>query len=171
MQLNEIFPGVILLAVALGGWKLSRLVRERSRFARIVGRVGGISLVVVSLCVLLMYSCAMAFEYRSAPVVSPDGKHSARITELNAGAMDSFHTQVELSSRWRVYPVVVFRSENHPKDVEVRWGDNSHLMVQYAFSADYNPYAQCSTMANNITITCESRPLGVSPGTTAPASR
>ena len=113
---------------------------------------------MLSACSSLVYGCAMVVMYRSSPVVSPDGKHSARITELDAGAMDRFHTKVELRSRWHVYPVVVFRSENHPKDVEVRWTDSSHLVVRYAYSAQYDPFARCLSQSSGVTITCEPRP-------------
>jgi len=119
------------------------------------GTIFGISIIVVSGCFLPVYSCAMTVKFRSTPIVSPDGRHIARITELDEGAMDSFHTTVEVRSHWHVYPDEVFHSENHPRDVQAKWVNNSELLIRYASPADHNVYADCVTPLHDVKITCQ----------------
>ena len=133
LQLYEIVPAVVAVTVAIAGLKLIRFLRNKVPSAKkSTGTIFGISVIVVSGCFLLVYSCAMTVKFRSTPIVSPDGRHIARITELDGGAMDSFHTTVEVRSHWHVYPDEVFRiPENHPRDVQAKWVNDSELVIRY----------------------------------------
>jgi hypothetical protein len=104
-----------------------------------------------------MYGCAARLTYRFAPTSSPNGKYTARVTELNGGAMDSFHTSVEVRSHWQIYPDEVFSSKGDPREVELRWATNSELVIRYASGFPSDPYdpASCEQQFKKVKITCE----------------
>ena len=72
--------------------------------------------------------------------------------------MDRFHTRVEVRSRWQIYPQVVFSSEDDPREVDLRWNDNAHLIVRYTEPENYNVHAECSTAAKDVLISYEPKP-------------
>lgn len=155
MQPNEFIPGFVLLAAAFCGWKLIRFVRSRSKVTKIAGCVSGAGILVISGFLLLLYGCGMANTYRSALSVSPDRKHMAQVTELNFGAMDSFHTTVELRSRWQVYPETVFSSNGDPREIEAKWPSNSELVIRYASGYAFDRDLLCVRQFKTVKITCE----------------
>jgi hypothetical protein len=62
---------------------------------------------------------------------APDGRHFARVQEIDAGAMDSFHTAVMLRTRDRLGGRVIFGSNDAPDEVHLTWVDETHLQVDY----------------------------------------
>ena len=81
----------------------------------------------------------------------------AQITELNFGAMDRFHTAVQVRSRWQIYPETVFASNGAPSEVEVKWPSDSELVIRYAPGVPPNRYDPlwCAQQYKRLRITCE----------------
>jgi len=156
MQPNEFVPFFVLLAAVLGGWKLIRFVRSRSKFSRIAGYLCSVLIFVVSGCLLLLYGCGLAKRYRSVPWFSPDRRYMAQITELDFGP-GPFNTEVELRWRWQVFPKTVFTSHNAPEDVEAKWVSNSELVIRYAAGYPNDPDypVPCEQQFKSVKITCE----------------
>ena len=80
----------------------------------------------------------------------------AQITELDFGP-GPFNTEVELRSRWQVFPKTVFTSHNAPEDVESKWLNNSELTIRYAAGYPNDPdyIAPCEQQFKRVKITCE----------------
>ena len=156
MQPNEFIPGFVLLAAAFSGWKLTRFVRSRSKVSKVGGYVSGASILAISGCLLLLYGCGLAKKYRSSVSFSPDRKHKAQVTELDFGP-GPFYTQVELRSRWQVFPETVFESHGDPMEIEARWPSNSELVIRYAsgYASDRDYPLLCMPQFKNVKITCE----------------
>jgi hypothetical protein len=131
MQPNEFIPGFVLLAIAFCGWSLIRFVRSCSKMFKIAGRLSGGGILAMSFCLLLIYGCTMSIKYRSAPNFAPDHKHIAQVTELDFGP-GPFNTDVQLRSRWQIFPKTVFFSHGCPEDIETNWRDGSNLVIRYA---------------------------------------
>jgi hypothetical protein len=156
MQPNEFIIGFVLLGAAFCGWKLIRFVRSRSNVSKVAGRVSGAGILVISGCLLLLYGCGMAKKYRSAPSFSPDRKHMAQVTELDFGP-GPFNTEVELRSRWQVFPEIVFDSHYDPTEIEAKWPSNSELVIRYAsgYASDHDYPLLCMRQFKTVKITCE----------------
>jgi hypothetical protein len=159
MQPNEFIIAFVLLAAAFCGWGLIRFVRSRSKVLKVAGRVSGGGILAMSFCLLLLYGCAMSKKYRSAPSFAPDRKHMAQVTELDFGP-GPFNTDVQLRSRWQVFPKTVFASHNAPQDVEANWLNDSDLVIRYAAGYPNEPDypAPCEQQFKSVKITCEPVP-------------
>jgi len=157
MQPNEFILGFVLLALVYGGWRLVRFARSRSKLSQIAGTLSGSIIVVLSGCLLLLYGCGMVLKYRSVPSYSPNGKYMAQVTELDFGAVDMFHTTVELYSRWHFFPKAVFTSYGDPREVEVRWLSDSQVVIRYAsgFRPNQAFPSRCAQHFKTVNITCE----------------
>ena len=90
--------GLLLGAIAVGLWHLTRNSRKQWK---VLARIGAVALVCISALVLLLFlfSGAMCGRYDFAPVSSPDGGLVAQVSEEDCGAVDSFHSSVQL---WRL---------------------------------------------------------------------
>src|SRR5262249_50726828 len=100
--------------------------------------------------------CSMTKEYRSALSFSPDRKYTSQVTELDFGP-GPFHTEVQLRSRWHVFPKVVFVSHNAPDDIEAKWLGDSELVIRYAagYPNDHDYPVPCQQHFKNVTIICQ----------------
>jgi hypothetical protein len=156
MPINAIITAFVLLSIAIAGWRLFRSAKTWSSYQKL-GRICGAFTLIVALPLLAMYGCAARLTYRFAPTSSPDGNYTGRVTELNAGAMDSFHTSVEVRSRWQIYPDEVFSSTGDPREVEPKWATNSELVIRYAsgFPSDPDYPTSCEQQFKTVKITCE----------------
>lgn len=156
MQPNEFVPFFVLMTAVLGGWMLIRFVRSRSKFSRIAGYFCSVLIFVASGFLLLLYGFGMAKRYRSVPGFSPDKRYMVQTTELDLGP-GLFNTEVELRSRWQVYPRIVFASHNAPEDVEARWLNDSDLVIRYAAGYPNDPdyLVPCEQQFKIVKITCE----------------
>jgi hypothetical protein len=81
----------------------------------------------------------------------------AQITELDFGP-GTFNTEVELRSRWQVFPKTVFASHNAPGDIEAKWLSNSELILRYAAGYPNDPDypVPCEPQFKSVKIVCES---------------
>ena len=168
MQPNEFITGFVLLAAAFCGWGLIRFVRSRSKVLKVAGRVSGGGILAMSFYLLLLYGCAMSAKYRSAPSFAPNRKHIAQVTELDWGP-GPFNTEVELRSRWQVFPKTVFASHGDPEDVELNWRSDSDLVIRYpaGYPNDPNYPAPCEQQFKSVKIICEPVPgYALHPGPT-----
>jgi hypothetical protein len=156
MQPNEFVPFLVLLAAVFGGWMLIRFVRSRSRFSRIAGYLCSVLIFVASGLLLLLYGWGLAKTYRSVPCFSPDRRYMAQVTERDFGP-GPFNTDVELRSRWQVFPKTIFTSHNAPEDVETKWLNDSELVIRYAAGYPNEPdyIAPCKQQFKRMKIACE----------------
>ena len=156
MQMNEFVPVFVLLAAAFCGWKLLRFVRFRSVVIKVVGSVSGIGILLVSGCLLLFYGRRMAITNRSAPSASPDHEHIAQVISRELGP-GPFYTEVQLRSRWQVWPETVFTSDVPPQEIETRWPSRSELVIRYAagYPSDPDYPVPCEQQFRRVKITCE----------------
>lgn len=156
MQPNEFVPFFVLLAAVFGGWKLIRFVRFRSKFSRIAGYFCSVLIFVASGFLVFLYGCGLAKRYRSVPCFSPDSGYMAQITELDFGP-GPFNTEVELRSRWQVFPKTVFASHNAPQDIEAKWLSNSEFIIRYAagYPSDPDYAVPCEQEFKSVKIACE----------------
>jgi len=156
MQPNEFVPFFVLLAAVFGGWKLFLFARSRSNFSRIAGYIFSILIFVASSFLLFLYGCGLAQRYRSGPYFSPDGGYMAQITELDFGP-GPFNTEVELRSRWQLFPKTVFASHNAPEVIEAEWLSNSELIIRYAagYPGDPDYPVPCKRQFKGVKIACD----------------
>ena len=156
MQPNEFIPAFVLLAAAFCGWKLLRFVRFRSTVIKVVGSVSGIGILLVSGCLLLFYGCRMAITNRSAPSISPDHEHMAQVISRELGPGPAY-TEVQLRSRWQVWPETVFASADAPQEIETKWPSGSELVIRYAagYPSDRDYPVPCERQFKTVKITCE----------------
>src|ERR1700730_4834952 len=156
MQPNDFVPFFVLVDAVFGGWKLIRFVRSRSKFSRIAGYFCGVLIFVASGFLLFLYGCGFAKRDRGVPFFSPDSGYLAEITELDFGP-GPFKTQVELRSRWQVFPKTVFASHNAPEDIEAKWLSNSQFLIRYAAGYPNDPDypVPCEQQFKSVNIACE----------------
>ena len=108
-ELWWIFGLMFSIAACLAIVKL--LPRVSSRW-RIVGKVAIYGFVSLSAFVLCVQGCDEGCMRRFPIAYAPDRKRFARVQEIDAGAMDSFHTTVMLRTRDRMSGVQIFGSHD-----------------------------------------------------------
>ncbi len=156
MQPNEFVPFFVVLTAGFCGWMFIRFLHSRSKLPENAGILLGTGILVMSGCLLLFYGSGMAKKYRSAPSFAPDRKHMAQIKELDFGP-GPFNSEVELRSRWQVFPKSVFASHNAPEDIEAKWLSNSELIIRYAAGYPNDPDypVPCDQQFKGVKIACE----------------
>ena len=108
-----------------------RLLRRVSSRWRIAGKGALYSFVSLAAFVLFVQGCDEGCTRRFPIAYAPDGRRFARVQELDAGAMDSFHTDVMLRTRNRLWGVLIFATNDGPDEVRLTWVDATHLRVDY----------------------------------------
>ena len=137
------FAVLASLVLVLIGFFLWKLVRKRHWVWKVLAGSGcallGISSVGLGLWFLFMH--LMCGQYVSPEVLSPAGGAVARITEFDCGAIDGFHSSVELRSnqrkltasglRKRLFFSEVFAAEQAPTLIGLTWTGEHELLIQY----------------------------------------
>ena len=128
---------------------------------RIASRIlGGVA---VSGCIILSLMFGLAFlfahlmcgEYSFTPRISPDGSMIAQVKEMDCGAVDTFHTRVELKNRSLFKKKTdVFYVEDDPLFVEVEWTGPQELTIRYPKPEDAAASANCDRAWQNVQIRC-----------------
>jgi hypothetical protein len=127
-ELRWTFGLILLIPTCLA---IISLLRRATSSSRILANVALYSLVFLASFILFVRGCAEGCTRRFPIAYAPDGKHFARVQELDAGAMDSFHTAVMLRTGTRISGVQIFGSGDGPDEVHLTWVDGTHLRIDY----------------------------------------
>lgn len=169
---------VLLIGGAIGLWLLPRKSRW---YWKVLGRVAAGFLVCASALTFLLYlfGVGMCGRYEFSQVVSRDGIFVARVSEEDCGAVDSFHSSVELwrkrqglSARIfgkRGHSHTVFTVGNDPRLIELSWKDDRTLLIRYPNNSRDPAEFRCQSQFGDIHIECVgytadySKPVGQMP--------
>lgn len=161
MVLLIIAPLLVAAAVAL--WLFPR---KRRWHWKLLGRTASGILVCGSALIWLLFLAGnlMCGRYEFSPVSSTDGKSVAEVREQDCGAVDSFHSSVDL---WqyreglfahllgkRGHSTTVFTVGNDPRRIELSWKDNQTLLIRYPSDSRDPTEFSCRSQWKNIQIEC-----------------
>lgn len=115
--------------------------------------------------------------YEFPPVSSHDGQLTAQLSEADCGAVDNFHSSVQL--RWnrglmarlftRGNSAIVFTVGHSPLLINLAWKDNRTLLIRYPNDSRYVEEFRCQSGWQGVHIECVgfvpdySKPLGRMP--------
>lgn len=121
----------------------------------------GMCLAVAGAVIFFLFMHVMCGQYVFPPVVSPDGKRTARVTEFDCGAVSSFLSSVDIRSTEARFSLSrlrnrqVFTSEQDPRLVQIEWTGERQLTIRHP-QVDRNPAAyRCDTVWQDVQIKCE----------------
>jgi hypothetical protein len=173
-----LFAALLLAASAIGVWIVGR--RHR-RVWKILTGIGAAALASGSLLLLLgfLFVSGMCGRYDFPPLSSPDGRRVARITERDCGAMDSFHSEVQLSQYNRAGILHPFRGLEHvttvlvvghdPRLLHLEWNTPHALIIRYPNDSRSPEEFRCQSQWQDVQISCipfapdYSKPVGEMP--------
>jgi hypothetical protein len=155
--------GAILFAVA--GTCLWRLSRGRKRTLKVLVRIGALCILSVAPVLLLgfLFTGAMCGRYDFPSVRAQDGHWVAGVSEVDCGAIDSFHSFVEVwSSRHtllnpfssRLLGTTVFQLGQDPVLVYLEWTEPNVLVIRYPNDSENPEEFFCRSRWNNVQIKC-----------------
>jgi hypothetical protein len=167
-----------LVATAVALWYLPRNSRRLWKFT---ARFAAIVLVAASVLPLLafLFSSAMCGRYEFPPISSRDGTLAAEVSEEDCGAVDSFHSSVNLWQRRegffahvfgkRAHSTTVFTVGHDPRLIDISWKDNRTLRIRYPSDFRNPSELSCQSEWEGIQIECVvyapdySKPVGKMP--------
>ena len=131
---------LLLAAIAISVWIIGR---HRRRVWEIFAGIGAAALASASalLLVLFLFAGAMCGRYDFPPVLSPDGRRMASVSEKDCGATDSFHSAIQLWQydrasilhpfRGREHVATIFTVGHDPRLLELEWNGPHALIIRY----------------------------------------
>lgn len=167
--LAVIMPGLFVAVVLLTLFLPLFFVAFRSAkclsspWLRGLVRVGAVAGGTLSAILLAEFLSAIYPRTARGPVAySPDGKHIAVVTWAVGPLVvnDDIET-VKVRHRGSLFAAKVFSGPGYsayPDDLQVRWVDNDHLLIQYDRWLGYDYSHACTPYVLGIEITCEPRP-------------
>jgi hypothetical protein len=162
------------LAVAL--WYLTPNSRKVSK---LTARIAAGLLTFASVLTLLFFLSAglMCGERDYAPVLSSDGKRLAQASEFDCGAVDHFHSRVELWQKRqgffahilgkRARRTTVFTVGHDASLIDLVWKDNETLVIHFPNDSRYLNEYRCKTEWDGVQIEC----VGYLPDYTKPVAQ
>ncbi len=157
-----LFAG-LLAAIAVVVWYLTRKSRW---YWKLSGRVGVVALACISALTLLLFlfGGAMCGRYDFPPVSSADGHLIAQVSEVDCGAVDSFHSSVQLWREERGISAHLFGTREHsttvftvghdPRLLELEWKDASTLLIHYPNDSRSLGEFRCQSRWDDVQIEC-----------------
>jgi hypothetical protein len=157
------FIGAVLLAaVGLGLWRLSR---GRRRALKALIRIGALGIVSVSALLLLgfLFSGAMCGRYDFPSVHAPNGFWVAAVSEQDCGAVDSFHSSVQIWSRKhtllnpfasRMFASAIFTIGHDPRLLKLEWNGPNVLVIRYPKDSPTPNEFLCRSRWKDVQIEC-----------------
>jgi hypothetical protein len=170
--------GLCLVAIAVSLWYWTRNSRTQWK---VLARIGAVALAGISALTLLLFlfSGAMCGRYDFDPVSSSDGRLMAQVSEEDCGAVDSFHSSVQL---WREnrdifsklfgkrgYSKTVFTVGHDPRLLKLEWKSARTMLIQYPNDSRSLGEFRCQTQWDDVQIECVaytpdySKPVGKMP--------
>ena len=157
------FIGAFVLAAAgIGLWRLSR---GRGRALKALIRIGALGMVLASALSLLgfLFTGAMCGRYDFPSAHAPNGFWVAAVSEQDCGALDSFHSSVQIWSRRhtllnpfgsRMLASTIFTIGHDPRLLKLEWNGPSVLVIRYPNdSATPNEFL-CRSRWKDVQIEC-----------------
>jgi hypothetical protein len=107
---------------------------------------------------------AMCGCYDFPPVSTRDGQLAARLSEVDCGAVDSFHSSVQL--QWNRRGLIsrlfgkhgnsttVFTIGHDPRLIDLRWKDDRTLLIRYPNDSRYFQEFRCQSEWEGVHIVC-----------------
>ena len=149
-------------AVAVALWHLTR---KSQRYWKLSARIGAVALTCISALTLLgfLFRGAMCGRYDFPPVSSADGRLIAQVSEVDCGAVDSFHSSVQL---WREkqgisahlfgkreHSMTVFTIGHDPQLLELEWKGRM-LLIHYPNDSRSLDEFRCQSKWDDVQIDC-----------------
>ena len=153
----------LLAATSIALWYVPRNSR---RLWKLTARIAAGILICASALPLLgfLFSSAMCGRYEFPPISSSDGKLAAEVSEEDCGAVDSFHSSVNLGQHWegffahlfgkRAHSTTVFTVGHDPRLIDLSWTDDRTLLIRYP--SDFRNPAEfsCQSQWEGIRVEC-----------------
>jgi hypothetical protein len=171
---------LIACALAATACLLWYLPRNKGLFWKLTARIPAGILMCASALVLLgfLFRGAMCGRYEFPPVSSSDGQLTAQLREVDCGAVDSFHSSVQL--RWNRRSFVtrlfgkqensttVFTVGHDPRLIDLAWKDDRTLLIHYPNDSRYVDEFRCQSGWEGVHIECvgylpDNKPVGAMP--------
>ncbi len=168
-----------LLAATAGVlWYLPR--NSRSLWKLTARIAAGILICASALPLLvLLFTGAVCGRYEFPPISSRDGKLAAEVGEEDCGAVDSFHSSVQLWQRRegffahllgkRAHAATVFTVGHDPRLIDLSWKDDRTLLIRFPSDSRNPAELWCQSQWEGIQIECVgyapdySKPVGKMP--------
>jgi hypothetical protein len=173
------FVGAIILALAgIGVWRLSA---RGKRWLRVFTRIGALAAILASAfsMFLFLFSGVMCARYDFPSVRAPNGYWTAAVSEEDCGALDSFHSAVQIWSAKhallnpfasRELGKTVFKIGNDPTLLHVQWAGANVLVIQYPNKYSTPDEFLCRSQWKGVRIQCVPYPP-VFPARNVPQAR
>ena len=154
---------LLLAGIAIG---VLIIARRRRTVWKIFAGVGAAVLALGSALLLLMFLFvgAMCGRHDFPPVSSPNGDRVASVTEEDCGAVDHFHSAVQLRQydhatiwhpfRGRGHAATVFTVGQAPELLELDWGGPHALVIRYPNDSRYPEEFRCQSQWQDVQIKC-----------------
>jgi len=166
----------LLIAVAVALWHLTRNSRWHWKLlARIAA--GAVACSSALILLLFLFSGAMCGRYDFPPASSADGRWVAQVSEEDCGAVDSFHSSVQLWRdrrgffahllRKREHSTTIFTVGHDPRLLKLEWKDAKTLLFQYPNDSRSAGEFRCQSQWDDIQIEC----LAYTPDYTKPVEK
>ena len=156
---------LVLVFLGLFLWKLAR---KRHWVWKALAGFGCALLGVssVGLVLAFLFAHLMCGQYMLPEVLSPAAGAVARITEFDCGAVDGFHSSVELRSnqlkltapglRKRLLFSEVFAADQAPTLIGLTWTGEHELLIQYSrLDPQHLASFHCEPLWQDIRINCQ----------------
>lgn len=154
---------VLLIAAAAALWFLPR--DSRWHWKLVSRTTAGILACGSAFTLLLfLFGRVACGRYDFPPVSTRDGKLVAEVTEEDCGAVDSFHSSVDL---WynrqgffahllgkRGHKTTVFTVGNDPRRINISWKDERTLLIRYPSDSPEPGEFSCQSRWDGIQIEC-----------------
>lgn len=165
MDISEILTFSRFLLPPAAFWIIFRVARRiRFRWVRTSIRALALAAFAIALAVVFMLLLVEVGCSEHPPSIpSPDGRHVAILSYTMQGALGDDYASVSVRSRWIPWAHTVYSGVGvwdfkraTPADPEVRWLDDSHLMIRSHYVQ--RPHTTCLNRVGELRITCEPIP-------------
>lgn len=153
----------LLAASALALWYFTRNSR---RLWKLTARIGAGVLICASALPVVgfLFHGAMCGQYKFPPISSSDGKRVAQVSEVDCGAVDHFHSSVQLSLDRqdffthifgkRLRSATVFTVGHDPRLIGLAWKDTRTLVIRFPSDSRYSEEYRCKSEWDGVRIEC-----------------
>jgi hypothetical protein len=153
----------LLAASAAALWYLPR---NSQRLWKRTARITAGFLTCASALALLgfFFRGVMCGQREFAPVSSSDGKRLAQVSEVDCGAVDYFHSSVQLWQNQqgffasilgkRVRRTTVFTVGHDPRLIDLAWKDGQTLVIRFPNDSPYIKEYRCESEWDGVRIEC-----------------
>ena len=158
---------IIAVSLFIAGTALWILPRNSRLLWKLLGRVAGTLFLCASPLIFLLFlidMSGMCGRYDFPQKSSRDGAYAARVSEEDCGAVDSFHSSVEI---WRMrqgvfarifgkqgHSTTVFTIGNDPRLIDLQWKDDHTLFIRYPKDSSDGAEFSCMSQSGAIHIDC-----------------